>query len=58
MTKGQDPKFCISKLTKEYEDGSNYICTGLGYKMIRYNRSCMPAATEFGPIIIKERDCK
>ncbi len=57
VTKGNDPLFCVSKVTKEYPDGSNYICTGLGYKMIRYNRRCMQPATEFGPFIIKERKC-
>lgn len=57
VRQGNDPMFCISEETKEYEDGSNYICHGLGYKMIRYNRSCL-AATEFGPFIIKERQCE
>lgn len=52
----KDPMFCISKVTKDYSDGSNTICTGLGYKMIRYNRDCL-SATEFGPFLIKERQC-
>ncbi len=54
---GKDPLFCLSEQTKEYNDGSNYICNGLGYKMIRYNRECLKA-TEFGPFIIKERQCE
>lgn len=51
-----EPMFCVSEKTIDYPDGSTYICTGLGYKMIRYNRSCM-SATEFGPFVIKERQC-
>lgn len=54
---GNDPMFCLSEETKQYNDGSNYICYGLGYKMIRYNRTCL-TATEFGPFIIKERTCE
>lgn len=54
---GNNPMFCISEETKQYNDGSNYICHGLGYKMIRYNRACL-TATEFGPFIIKERACE
>ncbi len=57
VRQGKDPMFCISEKTNNYEDGSNYICNGLGYKMIRYNRDCLKA-TEFGPFIIKERQCK
>lgn len=52
-----DPLFCLSKKTITYEDGTNFICNGLGYKMIRYNRECLKA-TEFGPFIIKERQCE
>lgn len=58
VTKRQDPLFCVSKVIKDYEDGSTYICSGIGYKMIKYNRDCMPKATEFGPFLIKEKDCK
>lgn len=53
----KQPIFCISKETIDYEDGSSFICKGLGYKSIRYNRTCM-SATEFGPFFIKERQCK
>ena len=52
-----DPLFCLSEKTNDYLDGSNYICTGMGYKMIRYNRSCL-SATEFGPFLLKERKCE
>lgn len=54
---GNNPIFCLSEETKEYSDGSNYICNGLGYKMIKYERTCL-TATEFGPFIIKERQCE
>ena len=57
VRQGNNPMFCLSEETKQYEDGSNYICTGLGYKMIKYNRTCL-SATEFGPFIIKERQCE
>lgn len=53
----KDPMFCLSEETKNYEDGTNTICNGLGYKAIRYNRTCL-TATEFGPFIIKERQCE
>lgn len=54
---GNDPLFCLSNKKIEYKDGTNYICNGLGYKMIRYDRKCL-AATEFGPFFIKERQCE
>ncbi len=57
VKQNKDPMFCLKEETHEYSDGSNYICHGLGYKMIRYNRLCL-AATEFGPFIIKERQCE
>lgn len=56
VRQNKNPMFCISEVEHEYEDGTTYICTGLGYKMIRYNRSCL-SASEFGPFIIKERSC-
>lgn len=49
------PLFCISEETKEYDDGTVYSCTGLGYKMYQYNRSSVDATIEFGPFFIKER---
>jgi len=52
-TKDLDAKFCIKEETKSYEDGTTYICTGLGYKMIRYDRDFK--AVEFGPFFIKEK---
>lgn len=49
------PKFCISEETKTYDDGTVYICTGIGYKVINYNRKSI-SAVEFGPFFIKERN--
>ncbi len=51
----EDPMFCINKTTKEYSDGKVYICTGLGYKSYRYERTSINAKIEFGPFFIKER---
>ena len=56
VRQNKNPMFCISEVEHTFEDGSTYICTGLGYKMIRYNRDCL-AASEFGPFMIKERTC-
>jgi hypothetical protein len=49
------PLFCIKEVTKEYEDGSVYACTGLGYKMYKYERSSIPVSIQFGPFFIQER---
>lgn len=49
------PLFCINEVTKEYDDGSVYICTGVGYKMYHYKRSSIPLSVQFGPFFIKER---
>ena len=51
----KDPVFCIVENTKEYDDGTVYSCTGLGYKMYRYNRASIGTNLEFGPFFIKER---
>ncbi len=51
----KDPVFCISEVTKKYDDGTVYSCTGLGYKMYRYNRSSISTNLEFGPFFIQER---
>ena len=48
------PLFCISEETKEYDDGTVYSCTGLGYKMYKYNRSSVDATIEFGPFLLKK----
>lgn len=51
----KNPIFCITEKTKEYEDGTVYSCTGLGYKMYKYDRNSIDASIEFGPFFIKER---
>ena len=56
VRQNKEPLFCIHKVEQPYEDGTNTICTGLGYKAIKYNRDCLNAS-EFGPFIIKERTC-
>lgn len=53
----KEPVFCLSKTEQKYNDGTTTICTGLGYKVIKYNRDCLNAS-EFGPFIIKERTCE
>lgn len=49
------PMFCISSNIKEYSDGSVYTCTGLGYKMYKYDRTSINMDVEFGPFFMKER---
>ena len=51
----QQPKFCIKEETHKYSDGTVYECTGLGYKVFKYNRKSF-SAVEFGPFFIKERE--
>ena len=51
----KNPIFCIKEVTKEYDDGTVYSCTGLGYKMYRYDRSSVATDLEFGPFFIKEK---
>ena len=51
----KEPIFCLSEQTKEYEDGTVYSCTGLGYKMYKYDRASIDASVEFGPFFIQER---
>ena len=47
--------FCIKEDIKEYEDGTVYSCTGLGYKMYKYQRASIPVTIQFGPFFMKER---
>lgn len=47
----KEPMFCIDKKTYEYSDGTASVCTGLGYKVIKYKRTNMNAI-EFGPFWI------
>ena len=46
--------FCIKKETINYKDGYTNICTGLGYKVIDYNRESINAIV-FGPFYINEK---
>ena len=47
------PLFCITQNTKTYDDGTVYSCTGMGYKMYKYERASIPTKLEFGPFFIK-----
>lgn len=51
----KDPKYCwFNNKTTEYSDGSVTECSGIGYKVIKYNRASYNAI-EFGPFWIKDR---
>lgn len=54
VTNDKEPQFCIKEETKTYDDGTVYSCTGLGYKLFRYDRKSI-SAVEFGPFFIQER---
>lgn len=55
VSKGKDAKFCINNAIKDYTDGSVEICTGLGYKVYKYDRQGY-RAIEFGPFWMEEKD--
>jgi len=51
----KEPIFCwFNEKTHEYENGTVKECTGLGYKVINYNREDFKAI-EFGPFWITDR---
>lgn len=51
----EEPKFCwFNEKTTNYNDGTVTECTGLGYKVIKYNRTSFKAL-EFGPFWIEDR---
>lgn len=51
----EEPQFCWwAKKTTEYTDGIVKECTGLGYKVINYQRKSFKAI-EFGPFWIDDR---
>lgn len=55
IQKEEQPQFCwFNQKTTEYKDGSVKECTGLGYKVINYDRSSFKAV-EFGPFWIQDR---
>lgn len=53
----KEPVFCIKEEVLEYSDGSVDSCTGLGYKVYKYNRESYQAI-EFGPFWTKVRNDK
>lgn len=54
----KEPVFCWwNEKTTTYENGTVEECTGLGYKVIKYNREDFKAI-EFGPFWIKDRTAK
>jgi len=51
----KEPFFCwFDKNTTTYENGTVDSCTGLGYKVIKYNREDFKAV-EFGPFWISDK---
>ena len=48
-----DPIFCLTRVENEYADGVTTICTGLGYRIINYDREAMHGI-EYGPFWIQE----
>ena len=50
----KEPMFCIKKETTKYPDGKVESCTGLGYKIYRYNRKSFNGI-EYGPFWFKDR---
>ena len=58
VNKEKDPKFCwFNEKTTKYDDGEVTECMGIGYKVIKYNRTSFKAI-EFGPFWIKDRSNK
>lgn len=58
VSKEKEPKFCwFNEKSTKYDDGEVTECTGLGYKVIKYNRTSFKAI-EFGPFWIKDKSNK
>ena len=55
VSKGNEPKFCLTRETINHDDGKVEICSGIGYRVINYQRESYKAI-EMGPFWIKERD--
>ena len=51
----KDPLFCINEETHKYDDGEVYICTEIGFKFFRYDRSSY-TARQFGGFWTQEYD--
>lgn len=51
------PLFAVCEI-KQYDDGYVRACTGLGYKMYKYDRASISTKVEFGPFFIKEKKQK
>ena len=50
----KDPLFCVfGKESTTYEDGRVDSCTGLGYKIYNYKRTCF-TGVEYGPFWSKD----
>lgn len=47
-----DPMFCLSKKTHDFDDGTVEECKGLGYKVYEYNRKSLNGY-QFGPFFAK-----
>lgn len=58
VNKGEEPSFCLKEETHEYDDGSVYECTGLGYKIYNYDRTSVGTGYEFGPFFKKMKDAE
>lgn len=52
--KEKDPRFCLSKETLTYDDGTVEVCHGPGYKVYNYDRSSIKGY-QYGPFWMKER---
>ncbi|MDO5569309.1 MAG: hypothetical protein Q4G04_04280 [bacterium] len=55
ITQNKDPMFCITKTTKEYDDGTVDICQGTVYKVYEYHRQYI-AGVEFVPFWGQEKE--
>ncbi len=53
--RSKDPIFCLKKVTHQYDDGTVDECTGLGYRIFKYNRKSLPTGVDFAPIFVKQR---
>lgn len=53
--RNKEPVFCLKKVTHQYDDGTVNECTGLGYRIFKYNRKTLPTGVDFAPIFVKQR---